>query len=76
VFLQKLENQLNQHQYLFGDAPSLADYAIFPFIRQFAAVDSTWFEAATYPKLRTWLNEWINSTLFKSIMTKPLIFTD
>ena len=70
VFLQKLGNQLNQHQYLFGDAPSLADYAIFPFVRQFAAVDSAWFETAPYPKLRTWLNNWINSDLFKSIMTK------
>jgi glutathione S-transferase len=76
VFLQKLENQLNQHQYLFGDAFSFADIAIFPFIRQFAAVDATWFEAAAYPKLRVWLNERIDSELFKSVMTKNPTFID
>ena len=74
VFLQKLENLLEQNSYLFGDMPSLADIAIFPFIRQFAAVDSVWFENATYPKLRAWLNEWVNSELFKSVMTKNPTF--
>ncbi len=76
VFLQKLENMLEQNSYLFGAAPSLADMAIFPFIRQFAAVDSTWFEHANYPKLRAWLNEWVNSELFKSVMTKNPTFID
>lgn len=76
VFLQQLETLLQQNTYLFADTPSLADYAIFPFIRQFAAVDSAWFEHSDYPKLRAWLNEWINSDLFKSIMTKNPTFID
>jgi glutathione S-transferase len=70
VFLQKLENLLQQNSYLFSEKPSFADYAIFPFIRQFAAVDNAWFESALYPKLRSWLDSWIESDLFKSIMTK------
>ncbi len=70
VFLQKLENLLSENNYLFGTAPSLADMAVFPFIRQFAAVDSAWFEQCEYSKLRAWLNEWINSELFNSVMTK------
>lgn len=70
VFLQKLENLLQEKPYLFGNNFSLADIAIFPFIRQFAAVDSEWFEAALYPKLRAWLKNWVESELFKSIMTK------
>ncbi len=76
VFLQQLENLLQQNTYLFAGIPSFADYAIFPFIRQFAAVDSAWFETAPYPKLRTWLNNWVNSDLFKSIMTKNPTFID
>jgi glutathione S-transferase len=76
VFLQQLEILLQQNTYLFRSMPSFADYAIFPFIRQFAAVDSAWFETAPYTKLRTWLNNWINSDLFKSIMTKNPTFID
>jgi glutathione S-transferase len=76
VFLQTLENLLEKNNYLFGARPSLADMAIFPFIRQFVAVDSVWFEQREYPKLRAWLNEWVNSELFKSIMTKNPTFID
>lgn len=75
IFLQLLENLLQQNTYLFGAVPSFADIAIFPFIRQFAAVDSTWFfglnkDSADYPKLRTWLKNWVESDLFISVMQK------
>ena len=65
-----------QNNYLFGENFSLADIAIFPFVRQFAAVDNAWFASAAYPKLRAWLNEWVNSDLFKSVMTKNPTFID
>jgi len=55
---------------LFDAEPSFADYAIFPFVRQFAAVDNNWFGEAPYPNLRSWLSDWVSSDLFKSIMTK------
>ncbi|MBC7757170.1 MAG: glutathione S-transferase [Bdellovibrio sp.] len=70
VFLQKLENLLSQHPYLLKATPSLADIAIFPFIRQFAAVDAVWWESAPYTKLRSWLIGWVESEVFKSIMSK------
>jgi glutathione S-transferase len=70
VFLQQLEDLLKQNTYLFGSEPSFADYAIFPFVRQFAAVDAACFETSPYPKLRAWLNAWLESELFKSVMTK------
>ncbi len=70
VFLQKLENLLLEHPYLFSATPSLADIAIFPFVRQFAAVDAVWFEAAPYPKLQVWLNGLVESELFISVMEK------
>ena len=70
VFLQKLENLLLENVYLFSATPSLADIAIFPFVRQFAAVDAVWFDEADYPKLRVWLQTLVDSSLFASIMEK------
>ncbi|HSR02425.1 MAG TPA: glutathione S-transferase [Methylophilaceae bacterium] len=71
VFLSKLEGKLATHgDFLFGQLPTMADVAIFPFIRQFKGVDSQWFESSPYPKLNNWLNSLINSKLFISIMVK------
>lgn len=70
VFLHKLENLLQENLYLFGAIPSLADIAIFPFVRQFAAVDSAWFDSSPYPKLKSWLRMLVESELFTSIMEK------
>lgn len=70
VFLQKLESLLEQNNGLLGAQPTLADIAIFPFVRQFRGVDITWFETAPYPKLNAWLTTLIESALFASIMQK------
>ena len=70
VFLDALNERLNSHRYLMGDEMTLADLAIFPFVRQFAHVDKLWFEASQYTALIQWLNHWLASDLFISIMTK------
>ena len=70
IFLAELESLLQKNHYLFAYKPSLADYAIFPFVRQFAAVDAAWWQAAPYPKCHAWLNDWLNSDVFKSVMEK------
>ncbi|WP_299494287.1 glutathione S-transferase [uncultured Shewanella sp.] len=70
TFILRLEENLNQNTQLISDTPSLADYAIFPFIRQFAHVDINWFNQAPYPNTRHWLNQHIKSELFLSIMQK------
>jgi glutathione S-transferase len=69
-FLQRLETALQQHAYLLGDSASMADVAIFPFIRQFAAVDAERFAQSRYPALRAWLQGWLESALFTEIMQK------
>jgi glutathione S-transferase len=69
-FLQRLETALVQHDYLLGDKPTMADVAIFPFIRQFAAVDAEWFASSAYPKLRVWIEGWLQSPLFEKVMQK------
>ncbi len=69
-FLYLLEMQLTETTFLAGNELSLADIAIFPFIRQFAAVDANWFELAVYPKLKAWLKQLLASPLFLSVMEK------
>lgn len=69
-FLLDLEQRLTISNYLFSNNISLADMAIFPFIRQFASVDKQWFEQSPYPNLRNWLSLLIDSPLFQSCMQK------
>ncbi|MEO1947768.1 MAG: glutathione S-transferase [Methylophilaceae bacterium] len=70
VFLQQLEAQLEKGGGLFGELPTLADIAIFPFVRQFRGVDIAWFEASPYSQLNVWLTTLIESELFDSVMQK------
>lgn len=69
-FLAELENKLNQNRYLVGSHFSIADAAIFPFIRQFAGVDSQLFNALGYLHLNSWLNRLLASDLFALVMAK------
>ena len=70
VFLQQLEVRLTEHACLCRGSVCIADIAIFPFIRQFAAVDAAWFSAAPYPALRQWLEQRTALPLFTAIMEK------
>lgn len=69
-YLQVLEKRLSHGPYLLGADQSLADIAIFPFIRQFANTDILWWETTSFTKLREWLTRHIESELFKAIMVK------
>ncbi|WP_019612926.1 glutathione S-transferase [Psychromonas ossibalaenae] len=69
-FIFILENRLVNKPYLFGENISLADMAIFPFIRQFSGVDKNSFEQSPYVNVKTWLDNLINSSLFEQIMEK------
>jgi len=72
-FIQRLEVNLTQHLFLCTETVTLADLAIFPFIRQFANVEPTWFNSMPYPKVNAWLTKLINSPLFNVTMyTYPL----
>lgn len=69
-FLRRLEALLAEHRFLLGDSASMADVAIFPFIRQFAAVDAQWFGQSVYSRLREWLAGWVEGELFAEVMQK------
>jgi glutathione S-transferase len=70
AWLAGLEQQLSPTAWLFGPAPSLADMALAPFVRQFAQTDPDWFAAQDWPSLRVWLNAIVGSALFDSVMHK------
>jgi len=55
---------------LFGPPPTLADMAIFPFVRQFAHTDADWWDAAAPEPVKTWLGGHKQSALFRTIMAK------
>jgi len=70
AFLAELELLLNESDFLFGPHASLADIAIFPFVRQFAGTDREWFASLDSPRLHVWLSDWLNSELFADAMQK------
>lgn len=73
-FLQELEDRLQVMRYLLGNTASIADAAVFPFIRQFTDVDKDWFAHSPYPALRVWLTEIVNSPRFAAVMQKQPIW--
>lgn len=70
AILEQLEGRLRENCNLCGDRRSMADIAIFPFIRQFANTDREWFDAQPLPHLQRWLGEHLDSPLFQQIMVK------
>ena len=71
VFLEPLEIALQDAAHLGGQTPCAADIGIFPFVRQFAAVDTIWFEALPLPTVRAWLARWLTHPLFDAAMARP-----
>jgi len=70
VTLQQLEQRLSQHQYLYGEQETILDIALFPFLRKFARVERQWYLHSPYPKLRAWLNTYLQSPIFTKVMAK------
>lgn len=50
--------------------PTIADYAILPFVRQFAFIDKPWFDDQPWPNLKPWLERFLASERFAGIMQK------
>jgi glutathione S-transferase len=70
AFLETLNSRLEQTPQLCGPNVTITDIAIFPFVRQFMAVDSNWSSALPLPGLHKWLKGHMDSPLFKTIMVK------
>ena len=70
ALIAPLERRLERAAQLCGPARSLTDIALFPFIRQFAAIDPAWFATQPLPRLQAWLDGHLGSALFARIMPK------
>jgi glutathione S-transferase len=69
-FIQRLESRLAQHEFLMGATPSLLDYALLPFVRQFSKVNRQLFREGPYSNLQRWLNHHMQSRLVARAMLK------
>lgn len=70
TYIQTLESLLASNSFLLANKPTLADYAIAPFIRQFANSGREWWNAAPYPHTQKWLEAFIASPTFQTIFQK------
>ncbi|WP_336969439.1 glutathione S-transferase [Sphingobium aromaticiconvertens] len=68
--LAPLEARLARTPHLCGPTRTLVDIALFPFVRQFAAVEPDWFAARSLPRLQHWLAAHIGSDLFERAMVR------
>lgn len=69
-FLAELDRRAGEFGQLCRARPGMADMAIMPFVRQFAAVDQQWFSAQPLPSLHRWLAGHLNSALFAAVMVR------
>lgn len=76
VFVAEIEQTLSRQAFLMGRSASLADYALLPFIRQFARVDRHWYLQSPYPHLRQWLDLHLQQPMFTKVMAKFALWLD
>ncbi len=69
-FIEKVNSELQNSKYIFDDAISYIDISLLPFIRQFRIADKEWFDELPYENVKSWLSNFLNSELLKSIMFK------
>jgi len=73
-YLSALNDRLSQSPFLLGAKESLADVALFPFVRQFHNTDQKILENS-FSALLLWLNKWVQSERFIRIMQKFPLYT-
>ncbi|MDC9729656.1 MAG: glutathione S-transferase [Methyloprofundus sp.] len=69
-FIQALEQRLSQHPFLMGSTPSLLDFALLPFVRQYSRVNRQLYRGSPFPHLQNWLQQHLQSQLFSKAMLK------
>ncbi len=70
-FIERWNKLLAENKYFFGDNPTIADWCIWPFVRQFKIACNSqkrtnYFE----PPIKRWLDSFENNIRFKSLMYK------
>ncbi|MEZ8037315.1 glutathione S-transferase [Vibrio crassostreae] len=68
TFISQLEARLTDQPYFFGETPSLADFAVMPFVSQFVRVEKKWFVKSEYQNVGRWLRAHLESKLYTQVM--------
>jgi glutathione S-transferase len=76
LFIKMLDERLTINSFLMSNKESLADIAILPYIRQFARIERQWYLQSPYPKVRQWLNHYLQSPMFTKVMAKYPLWLD
>ena len=70
-FLKRWNELLAENKYFFGDSPTIADWSIWPFVRQFKiACENQKRTNYLDPSIKNWLDSFENNRIFKSLMYK------
>lgn len=70
TLLKPLEARLQRSPRLGGESACATDISVFPFVRQFAAVEPAWFGTLPMSALKSWLASWLSHPLFEAAMFK------
>jgi len=75
-FIQILEQRLSQQPFLMGATPSLLDFALLPFVRQYSRVNRQLYRQSSYKYLQNWLTQHLQSRLFAKAMLKYPLWSE
>jgi len=73
-FLEELNDMLEENDFLLASHMTIADIAVFPFVRAFALVDKEWFDKSPYPKLHSWLSGMLDTEWYRDAMKEHEIW--
>ncbi|MDF1818018.1 MAG: glutathione S-transferase [Immundisolibacteraceae bacterium] len=68
--LSDVDQRLAAGGYLLAGRETVADIALYPFVRQFAFVDKKWFDHQPLPNLKSWLEKFLTTESFAAVMVK------
>ena len=75
AILAEINTLLIENNWIRGDHPTLPDISVLPFVRQYRIADTEWFDRhLKLPRVKNWLNDFINSTLLSQVMLKYKIW--
>ena len=76
AMLAEFDAKLAAQPGLSGTKNGLLDFATLPFVRQFRIPDPVWFDAQPWPHLHHWLQTFLESRQFASVMKKYAVWQE
>ena len=76
AMLVEFDAKLGSQPSLSGKKNGLLDVATLPFVRQFRIADPVWFDAQPWPHLHRWLQAFLASGQFATVMNKYTVWQE